>query len=192
MNEPEKRKKKEVNKLEELYNKIYSSVKRYRRKHLTDEWQFIWKNIKNTLIVAGVAETPLGEWNPEIQSTGEIHKIFASRVLNLPEYQITGLRHQNMMEHNHFLIQLFRIPIEETLTVKSLCKIAFYAGMLSAQFGVRDFPEGLVKTLKDLQIWKLKHFIPSTEWSAHCDKIPSDLVGKINASINESIASDDE
>eukprot|EP00747_Dinoflagellata_sp_TGD_P170347 gnl/TRDRNA2_/TRDRNA2_201667_c0_seq1.p1 gnl/TRDRNA2_/TRDRNA2_201667_c0~~gnl/TRDRNA2_/TRDRNA2_201667_c0_seq1.p1 ORF type:complete len:177 (+),score=17.26 gnl/TRDRNA2_/TRDRNA2_201667_c0_seq1:34-564(+) len=45
-----------------------------------------------------------------------------------PEYDANG----RMIEPNHFMLQVFRIPVKEQLTLRKLCQVALNLGQLSA------------------------------------------------------------
>jgi len=65
-----------------------------------------------------------GSW---VQSLAEIYES-ENMEQQCPEYDEAG----KMIEHNHFMLQVLRIPLKEHLTLRKLCQVALNLGQLSA------------------------------------------------------------
>lgn len=74
---------------------------------------------------------------------------FTKKVLVLPEKLTSGWGVDELLDKNHFMIQIFRIPLQEQPTLFNLLKIGIYTGLLLNTLKAQDFPEGIVKAFED-------------------------------------------
>lgn len=110
-------------------------------------------------------DTPVFLWNAELLEGGLLYVTFTDKVLDLPEKIITGKGIEKLIQKNHYLIEVFRIPITCEPTLINVMKIAFYNGLLMAQLRATDFPDGLISAYKKFQMEKLFNYVDTKDWN---------------------------
>lgn len=117
----------------------------------------------------------LAEWPSEFSLGGALHTSFTSKIMLLPETVIDGLNNHHKIHKNHFMMQIFRMPLQETCSILNLLTIACYTGILSSCLKVDDFPEGIVKAYKALNIHSSVCYIDPELFNKTLLNIPLDF-----------------
>lgn len=146
--------------LTKMFEMVSSYSRRYRRAHETADFTEPWEQMAPFF---AEHDRPFKRWSPEITEGGMIYSMIYNKALNLPERVITGKGNQELIEQNHFMIQVFKIPNVEPSTLTNLMRVACFIGLLTAKMAQRDFPEGMVHTLKSLHVLTLISFINDSE-----------------------------
>ncbi len=154
--------------MENLYNIVFNYAKKIRKKvpnfTIDDIWGYIADDIPDVHINELCAIDKV-EWNNDIQFGGTTYRTFADKIMNLPEYYITGNYEQVLQEKNHYFMQILRIPNQNILTLRILMKLAVYNGLLTANLLKSDFPDGLVKLYKNLHLYRMNTYLKYSDWS---------------------------
>ena len=108
-------------------------------------------------------EIPNLTWNKDFATGGSMYLCFTSKVLLLPETIINGFGHKCDVDKNHFIIQVFRIPLLAECNLENLLRIACYTGILQACMKADDFPEGIVRTFKALNMYSSSVYVDIIE-----------------------------
>ena len=112
-----------------------------------------------------VGDRELGSWSADFVPGGAMYASFTSKVLPLPETIINGFGQQKVIDKNHFMMQVFRIPMQENCTISNVLLIACYTGMLGACMKADDFPEGIVRTFKALNLHAMVCYVDSDNFN---------------------------
>lgn len=166
----------EPSRVQKLYDTIFVFSKRFRRRYPDDNFNEAWDAVCGTLADGDI---PFSSWGKEVSKGGMSYSLFAEKVMNLPEKVISGYGIEELIEQNHFIIEIFRIPMHMPPTLKNLMRIAYYSGLLSAKLRQRDFPEGLVKRLRDLKALDMINFVNSDTIASLDQKISDEFVTEI-------------
>lgn len=132
--------------LQKLFDTISAFFRKYRKKYPDADYRDIWGAIICALGSNAMLE--FSDWSREIKLGGMTYSTFTEKVLDLPEKTVNGRGEENLVEQNHFMIQIFRIPLEKTPTIGHLMQIACYLGLVEARFKVREFPGNLGQLFK--------------------------------------------
>lgn len=115
----------------ECFRVVYEGTSRFRKDHIqrsavdTSAGLKFWKLMKHIL---EEFDDSTATWNGEwISALKEIYRVDKMEEF-CPEYDVNG----EMIEHNHFMLQVLRIPAKEALTLRKLCQVALNLGQLSA------------------------------------------------------------
>lgn len=139
-----------------MYQITISYARSFHRKYPDDDEYQLWRSLE-TFFTNHCLST--SHWNGEILPGGVIHQTFTDKVLSLPEKYIDGYRETDIIPSNHYMIEIFRTPLENEPTLKNIMNIAYNVGLALSHIRQRDFPEGLVKTFKSLKAYNLVSFI---------------------------------
>lgn len=101
-----------------LWNKIRDTSCQQRLKNKNFDGKSFWNKIKKILEKESI----------KADSFKALPKSLVNDVMTLPEYQILGNGDQEILEHNHFIIQTVRIPLTEKPTLKKIMQIALNIG----------------------------------------------------------------
>jgi hypothetical protein len=153
--------------LEQLYDLVHVTARKFRKK-FPDSDEKELRNIIEESIPNGAAK----EWKRDVTEDGIMYLNFSDKVLDLPEKTISGRGETKLIKRNHYLIQIFRIPLNYEPTLLNIMLVAFFSGQLMARFVQSEFPEGLVKACKNLRFHSLLNFINDTE----LDEISSNIL----------------
>ena len=170
------------NPIEELYNNIYKFAIQYRRRSPNMPYEHLLDTISGAC-----GDLTLRGWNPELMAGGALFLTFTDKIMPLPETIINGRGESHMIERNHFIMQIFRIPLEREPTLGNLLAIAFYSGLLMANFRSDDFPAGIVKAYKDLNMHALVNFVERKDYIHIIDRLPADFNTQIMDTIYETL-----
>jgi hypothetical protein len=170
------------NPIEDVYNNIYKFALQYRKRLPTAPYDYL----------ADVLQDACGEtgglvcngWNPELKFGGPLHMTFTEKIMPLPETVINGRGESHKIDRNHFIMQIFRIPESEEPTINNILRIALYSGLLMAQFKSDDFPAGIVKAYKDLNMHTLVNFVERKDYEHLLEKLQDNF----NTNLMEALA----
>lgn len=156
-----------MSQLEKLYDIVMSYGRRIRKRFPQEDFDEFWDVIESCLCsisdTIGCEDVTFSSWYREVLPGGVIHSAFTEKVLDLPEKYINGRGDEELIENNHYLIEVFRIPIKDKPTLKNLMRVAFNYGLLSAKIRQKDFPDGIVRTLKHLKAYQICNFISNAD-----------------------------
>lgn len=113
--------------MEKLFALVYEKTKEFKLNEPTGDGLKFWKPIKKILSQYDNTYGTL-EWS----FNKNLSDKYLETVLNEPEKIINGKNETKIVEHNHYLIQIFRIPLKEKLNLRKLCQIALNLGQLYA------------------------------------------------------------
>ena len=111
-----------------IWNKIKKVSYEQRKINKNFDGKLFWKKIKEIL----------EKEKSQADSFKAVPKKLAEKVLSLPEYHILGNGRQEILEHNHFIIQTFRIPMTEKPTIKKIMQVALNIGQCKGMGGKYD------------------------------------------------------
>lgn len=153
--------------LEKLYDIVTTYGRRLRKRFSDEDYNEMWDVIDSCLSdishTIGSEDISFTGWNKEVLPGGVIHAAFTEKVLDLPEKVITGRGDEELIEHNHYMIEIFRIPLKKKPTLKNLMRIGYNYGLLTAKIRQKDFPEGMIRTMKHLKAYQLANFIDNAD-----------------------------
>ena len=109
--------------IRDIFTLIENKSHDLRKKNPKADGQKFWQPIKNIL----------SEINIEASSWKKIKK--NNKIMLLPEYVINGYGNQEIIEINHFLIQIVRIPLTEKPTIRKIIQIALNIGQYTGSGG---------------------------------------------------------
>ena len=156
----------------DLFDEIQSLGTKLSQKHRDLDYLKILDELSDQLGAYG--DTLVGPWNKELSQDGTLYFTFTRKVLELPEFIISGFGHKEAIDRNHFIIQIFRIPLQEEPTLFNLLRVSFYCGLLLHGLKSQDFPEGIVKAFKGLKVNELVNFVTRQNYQEAVEKIPTD------------------
>lgn len=126
------------------------------------------------------AETPVGEWSDGLlpdgpDGQGDMYVTFTKKVLELPEKMVSGFGAEEYITKNHFMIQIFRIPLDHEPTLYNLLLIAMYTGFLTVILRVDDMPHGIVKAFQNLKMQNRINYVSSDAYQKAMDSLPQSM-----------------
>lgn len=139
--------------MNELYNDIQKFGVKFQKKHSSVKL----KEIDDILL--SLNSNLMGAWNPEVLEGGDLYCTITDKVLDLPEVMRSGRGNESVIYKNHLMIEIFRIPLEQDPTLEQLLRIALYSGLLNASLRQEDFPDGIVRTYKALDLSTISNFM---------------------------------
>ena len=116
-----------------------------------------WRSIKNTLKIYDSQKT---NWSNKVLRLNSKQKTFYNKVWKLDE----------TIEHNHFLIQHFRIPKKDKATPRKILQIALNSGQLKKYLTADNFDVDLIQTYKKLKLDKIETYISLSKSNFKFDK----------------------
>lgn len=188
----------DISQLEKLYDIVYKYSQKLKKMNNYANGQKMWQAIKPLLEQFDSSKYP--KWNTIILPNGEYYNLIGDKVLSLTEYSINGKGKKKLVEHNHFIIQLFRIPQKEKPTLKKIIQLAFNAGQLSVFLKSKTFEpideydiinkNNIVETYTKYEIYKLNNFIEKK--CQNIVHIPDDVIKKIKFILKAYVSSIDK
>ena len=161
------------NPIEKVYNNVYKFALQHRKRSPHSPYEHLPDVLNHAAGETGLLRC--GVWNPELKFGGPLYMTFTEKIMPLPEIVINGRGESHKIDRNHFIMQIFRTPESEAPTVNDLLHIALYSGLLMAQFKTDDFPAGIVKAYKDLNMHALVNFVERKDYMNIFEKIPADF-----------------
>lgn len=149
---------------------------------LSQKFMRRYKSLDHLELIAGLkdilgahGDLKFNRWNPELQQYGDMYMTFTRKVLAYPERVISGFGDEELLEKNHFLIQIFRIPLNDQPTLYNLLCIAIYTGLLLDNLKANDFPEGIVKAYKDLKMHNMINYVSRDDYNELLKGVPDNI-----------------
>lgn len=165
--------------LEQLYDMVYNIAKKFRKKFPESDESGL-----RDLIEDGLPNCEAKEWKRDVTKDGIMYLNISDKVMDLPEKTISGRGKTETIKRNHYLIQIFRIPLRYAPTLQNIILIALYSGQLMARFVQSEFPEGLVKACKNLKFHSLLNFVEDTEYDTISSSIKQDYIDGLKKKLN--------
>lgn len=163
----------------DLYELIQSLTQKLQRKNKNLDYTKLIEDIGVILGTSG--DISFDKWHEDLAAPyGVMYCTFTKKVLPLPEKVISGLGVEEFLDKNHFMIQIFRIPLTEEPTALNLLKIAVYTGLLVKTLRSSDFPEGIAKAYSDLKMHNMINYISRTEYVKLMEQMPDNMIKRIN------------
>lgn len=160
---------------ENLYTQVQTMASKLAKKHRTFlKYDDMIGALSEELKEKDFGLIPLGTWSPDFAFGGAMYTTFTSKVLLLPETIINGFGQKEVIDKNHFMMEIFRIPLHKPCTLENLLHIACYTGILGACMKSEDFPEGIVRTFKALNLHAMACYIDTDAFSAVDQHIPKE------------------
>jgi len=166
----------------DLYELVQLLTQKLRRKHGA---RLNYEGIINVLsdVLQGHGLLQFSDWHPDVKNGGLYYHTFTKKVLALPERVISGSGDEQILDQNHFIIQIFRIPLKESPTLLNLLKIAVYTGILTQTMKAQDYPEGIVKAFNSLKMHQFINYVSREEYNTLLSRVPKDIGEVIKSSM---------
>ena len=101
-----------------------------------------------------------------------------SNILKLPEECVNGTGEKVTIEHNHFIIQCYRIPIKNKPNFRKIMQIALNSGQLRVHLSQKYFNKAILNTYKDKNMNLLSSYILKKDYKIF-DTIPDKFIKNI-------------
>lgn len=106
------------------------------------------------------SELTVGEWRRDFQPPrGTMYTTFTKKILSLPETLIDGFGRESIIFQNHYMIEVFRIPLRRPCTLANVLTLACYTALISFDLRKDDFPDGIVRAFKNLEMTSLVSYL---------------------------------
>jgi hypothetical protein len=168
----------------DLFDLTQTLTQKFQRKNKDLDYLLFIDHIDDLL--GDHSSLTFSNWHEDLAENGLMYHTFTKKLLPLPEKIISGFGKEELLDKNHCMIQIFKIPFLEEPTLMNLLKIGVYTGILSVNLKSSDFPEGIVKAYRDLKMHNLINFISRDEYTKMMEKMPDDIVKHITDSLGES------
>jgi hypothetical protein len=172
--------------VENIYTAVQTIASKLYKKHrdglkyeqmiigmMTELGEFGYRSLTEPHVVQGES------WSPDFAHGGSMYMCFTSKILPLPESIVNGFGHQQRIDKNHFMMQVFRIPLREECNLGNLLRIACYTGILLSCMKADDFPEGVVRTFKALNMHSLDCYIDIERFTEATKDITKEDISRI-------------
>lgn len=169
----------------DLFDLVQSLTQKFQRMDKDLDYERLVHGLCVVLGDLGDLEFP--NWHKDLGQGEIMYHTFTKKVLVLPEKVITGYGTEELLDKNHFMIQIFRIPYMEAPTLLNLLRIAVYTGLLVNTLRVSDFPEGIVKAYKDLRMHNLINFIDREDYNKLMEQMPDDMTKRVTEGLAEAM-----
>jgi hypothetical protein len=167
----------------DIYTAIQTTASKLYKKHRDGlKYEQMINGMMTELAVKNFADIPLAPdqlWSSDFANGGSMYTSFTCKILLLPESIINGFGHQKIIDKNHFMMQIFRIPLKESCTLGNLLRIACYTGILSACMKSDDFPEGIVRTFKALNMYSVDCYVNTDRYTEAVKDITKEDIDRI-------------
>jgi len=167
----------------DLYELVQTLTQKFQRKNKDLDSDRLIEGLEDVLSDEG--DLPFPEWHPDLSHGKTMYVTFTKKVLPLPEKIVSGYGTEELIDKNHFMIQIFRIPYREPPTLFNLLRVAVYTGLLMQTLRANDFPDGIVKAYKDLKMHNLINFISREHYTALMEQMPDDMTQRVTDSLVE-------
>lgn len=161
----------------DLFDVVQSLTQKFQRRYKELNYEELVHGLHESLDEYADFEFP--EWHNDLQHGGIMYHTFTKKVLPLPEKIISGYGTEELLDKNHFMIQIFRIPYQEPSTLFNLLRVAVYTGLLNLTLRANDFPDGIVKAYKDLKMHNLINFISRDNYTKLMEQMPDDMSKRV-------------
>ena len=144
--------------IEQFFTTISAHSKRFRRRY-DDDFMLPWSKIDDLCNESNFKKQFNTTWSSQIRPGGILYESIVTKAMDLPEKIINGYGDEELLEENHFMIQIYRITLNQPVTIRNVCQIAYFIGLVTARFRIKDFPEGMVRTINQLNAFRLSNFV---------------------------------
>lgn len=125
----------------------------------------------------------VGKWKTDFSRNGVLYNLFTKKVLAEPEVIINGFGEHILIPKTHYMCEIFRIPMNDECTLLNVMKLGCYNALLfGSSLREADFPAGIAKTFKSLEMNKLSSYL---DGPASFEGISDEL---ISGAISEMVA----
>jgi hypothetical protein len=169
----------------DLYDIIQQLSQKFIRKNKDLDYIKLAKDLE--YILGSYGEIEFKEWNVELQPSGDLYATFTKKILELPEKIISGYGVEEIIDKHHFMMQIFRIPLQSPPTLYNLLLIAMYSGFLILTLRVNDFPDGIVATYKQMQMQSMINYIDLAEYNKIMQQMPDNIVKQVTDGLVKSL-----
>ena len=162
----------------ECYNTIFTRANILRTRCPDADGLGFWKSIKDKLAIYDELQAPSWKSLPED---------ITRDVLSLPEYYILGNGEKVIDEPNHFLIQQFRLPLQNKPTFRKIMQVALNAGQFHPNKNRDTIPNLILDNYNSHKYWQLDRYLDmSTINQIGCfNKIPESFVNDISETLDQ-------
>jgi hypothetical protein len=145
---------------------LYNDIQKFGVKHQKKHGQNPTKLKELDAILLDATSEFVGEWHPEVLEGGDLYRTITDKVLDLPETMCSGRGNETVIYKNHLIIETFRIPLTYEPTLGQLLRIGMYTGLLNSSLRQEDFPDGIVRTYKTLDLSSISNFMKKDIYSS--------------------------
>jgi len=164
--------------LEKLYDIIINYAKKLRKRFPDEDFEVHWQTLQD--IIDKNNEIKFSKWYDDVLPNGAIYAGITEKVLDLPEKNINGRGEESIIEQNHYLIDVFRTPLQKKPTLNNLLHIGYSYGLMSAKLTKKAFPDGIVNVLKHLKWYQIINFISTPDFKTLETHISDELIKEID------------
>lgn len=161
----------------DLFDLVLTLSQKFYRKNKDLDYEKLIDGLEQVLGEEGDIAFP--NWHKDLHHGEIMYCTFTKKVLPLPEKIISGYGTVELLDKNHFMIQIFRIPYQEPPTLFNLLRIAVYTGLLAPTLRANDFPDGIVKAYKDLKMHNLINYISREDYTRLMEQMPDDMTKRV-------------
>lgn len=158
------------------YNKVFDIVSKLCKTHKIEK-----KEIDYQALIAGLVDglgdhgdIVMSKWRTDFQQGGMNYNVFTRKILMEPEIIINGFGEETVVRKNHYMCEIFRIPMTHTCNLSNILKIAAYTALVSFSLKREDFEEGIVRAFKNMNMTSLISYINDIE--EYRNNIPSEEI----------------
>lgn len=125
------------------------------------------------------------KWSHEVLPDGLTHTMITTTAFKLPEKYINGYGDVNIIPHTHYLIEMYRIPLEQPPTLNNLLLIAYNYGLLRPFLRAKNFQRNIRAPFKARTAQRMENFIACTERTELSTKVPTEILSHVRKIIAE-------
>jgi hypothetical protein len=173
--------------MSDLFDLVQQLSQKFLRKNKDLDHEKLARDLGDFLEELEIGNLSFKEWNVEFRRNGEMYHTFTKKILVLPEKIISGFGVEEMVDKNHYLIQIFRLPLQDVPTLFNLLLVAMYTGFLLLSLRSNDFPEGIVKAYKDLKMHNMINYIERNEYTKLMDQMPDNITKVLTEFLVQSV-----
>ena len=180
----------------DLFDGIYKASQKT-RKMLKDDHDSIMKTWDIIAKFVKTVETEVDwSWHKDILEGGIYQEMFRDKILDLPVAVINGRDEKKVLPSCHYMNKIIKLATEdgnEKPTLMLVMELAFYLGLLYGKFTQKEFPQGLVKSFKDLKMNQLSNYLTrSYDVNENIPGVTHDLISEIRTEINTFVSANSE
>jgi hypothetical protein len=164
--------------IESLFDAVQKQASLAYKKNPELNYQLVIENLQ-LVIDPSIRFT---SWSENVVHGGILYQNITRKVMSLTERTINGYGEESIVDKNHFIIEIFRTPSKYVVpTLTALMTIAVYFGLLRTNLRDSDFPEGVVKIMRDFKAWSLISFMEQDRTTEITDELVEDILSVIEA-----------
>ena len=108
----------------DLYILVHTLIQKLQKKHRNLDYAKLINDLR--LILGETGNIEFDKWHEDLEEGGIMYCTFTKKVLLLPEKLINGWGTETFVDKHHFMIEIFRMPLDSAPTLFNLLKIAIY------------------------------------------------------------------